>query len=81
MQTLGVSVIRACALASFRGVRWCQSSSRKDQVAFRLRIRKFAMPRPRFGFPRIWVLLRRAGWLVSVMRVRRLYRLEGLEIL
>ena len=35
--------------------------------------------RPRFGFLRIWVLLRRAGWPINKKRVRRLYRLEGLQ--
>jgi putative transposase len=29
---------------------------------------------------RIWVLLRREGWLVNRKRVRRLYRLEGLQL-
>jgi len=29
---------------------------------------------------RIWVLLRREGWLVNKKRVRRLYRLEGLQV-
>ena len=36
--------------------------------------------RPRFGFLRIWVLLRRDGWPVNKKRVRRLYRLEGLQL-
>ena len=38
------------------------------------------MARPRFGFTRIWVLLRRVGWPVNLKRVRRLYRLEGLQL-
>jgi transposase InsO family protein len=38
-----------------------------------------AHARPRFGFTRSWVLLRREGWLVNKKRVRRLYRLEGLQ--
>ncbi len=29
---------------------------------------------------RIWVLLRREGWLVDRKRVRRLYRLDGLQL-
>jgi putative transposase len=33
-----------------------------------------------FGYLRIWVLLRREGWLVNRKRVRRLYRLEGLQL-
>ena len=32
------------------------------------------------GYLRIWVLLRREGWLVNRKRVRRLYRLDGLQL-
>lgn len=38
------------------------------------------MSRPRFGFQRIRVLLRREGWKVNLKRVHRLYRLEGLQV-
>jgi putative transposase len=39
-----------------------------------------AHARPRFGFLRIWVLRRREGWHVNKKRVRRLYRLDGLQV-
>lgn len=45
-----------------------------------MRIRDLAHARPRFGYQRIWVLLRREGWLVNRKRVRRLYRLDGLQL-
>ena len=45
-----------------------------------MRICDLAHARPRFGYQRIWVLLRREGWLVNRKRVRRLYRLEGLQL-
>ena len=45
-----------------------------------MRIRDLAHARPRFGYARIWVLLRREGWRVNRKRVRRLYRLEGLQL-
>lgn len=45
-----------------------------------MRIRDFAHARPRFGSLRIWVLLRREGWRVNRKRVRRLYRLDGLQL-
>ena len=44
------------------------------------RIRELAHARPRFGFQRIHVLLCREGWRVNHKRVRRLYRLEGLQV-
>jgi putative transposase len=52
----------------------------KDQTALRFRIRDLAHARPRFGYNRIWVLLRREGWPVNRKRVRRLYRLKGLQV-
>ena len=38
------------------------------------------MRRPRFGYQRIHVMLRREGWPVNKKRVRRLYRLDGLQL-
>ena len=38
------------------------------------------MSRPRFGYERIHIVLRREGWQVNHKRVRRLYRLEGLQV-
>ena len=77
--TFGVPVIRACALAAFSRAAWYRPSRARDQTALRARIRELALARPRFGFQRIWVLLRREGWTVNLKRVRRLYRLEGLQ--
>jgi putative transposase len=45
-----------------------------------MRIRDIAHQRPRFGYLRIHVMLRREGWPVNKKRVRRLYRLEGLQL-
>jgi putative transposase len=45
-----------------------------------MRIRDIAMSRPRFGYERIHVLLRREGWHVNLKRVHRLYCLEGLQV-
>jgi len=67
-------------LAQFSRAAWYRHSHAKDQTALRLRIRELAQARPRFGFLRIWVLLRREGWPVNKKRVRRLYRLEGLQL-
>ncbi len=52
----------------------------KDQTSLRLRIPDLAHARPRFEYQRIWVLLRREEWLVNRKRVRRLYRLDGLQL-
>lgn len=71
---------RACRLAQFSRAAWYRRSRAKNQSGLRLRIRDLAHARPRFGYLRIWVLLRREGWLVNRKRVRRLYRLDGLQL-
>ena len=45
-----------------------------------MRIREIALSRPRFGYSRIHILLRREGWKVNHKRVHRLYGLEGLQV-
>ncbi len=72
--------MRACRLAQFSRAAWYRPSQARDQAALRLRIRELAHARPRFGYLRIWVLLRREGWPINRKRVRRLYRLEGLQV-
>jgi putative transposase len=67
-------------LAQFSRAAWYRKSTAKDQSALRLRIREIAHARPRFGFLRIWVMLRREGWAINRKRVRRLYRLEALQV-
>lgn len=44
------------------------------------RIREIALTRVRYGYWRIYTLLRREGWPVNHKRVYRLYKLEGLHL-
>jgi hypothetical protein len=37
----------------------------------------FAAAHPRWGYRRVWSLLRAEGWLVNRKRIERLWRLEG----
>lgn len=79
--TFQIGVRRACGLAQLSRTAWYRRPSEsRMQTVLRLRIRELAHARPRFGYLRIWVLLRREGWLVNRKRVRRLYRLEGLQL-
>ena len=75
-----MNVRRSCHLALFSPAAWYARSRARDQSALRLRIREFAHSRPRFGYPRIHVMLRREGWAVNKKRVHRWYRLEGLQL-
>ena len=78
--TFGASVVHACRLAGFSRTAWYRASRAVDQTALRMRIRELVFTRPRFGANRICVLLRREGWAVNRKRVRRLFRLEGLQV-
>jgi len=78
--TFAAGVRRACALAQFSSAAWYRPGRARDQTALRLRIREIAVARPRFGYARIWMVLRREGWSINRKRVHRLYRLEGLQV-
>lgn len=43
-------------------------------------VRELAQARPRFGYARFHVLLRREGWVVNKKRVHRIYGEEGLSV-
>lgn len=45
-----------------------------------MRIRDIAQTRMRYGYYRIYILLRREGWVVNHKRVYRLYREDGLSL-
>lgn len=72
----GASLSRACRLLDISRALYGYQSCRPDQEALRLRLRELAQSRPRYGYRRVHVLLRREGWFVNMKRVRRLYRLE-----
>ena len=55
-------------------------ATRDDQAVLRMRIREIAEARVRYGYYRIYILLRREGWTVNHQRVYRLYRKEGLSL-
>ena len=49
-------------------------SHKPDQTPLVMRIRDLAATRTRYGYFRIYILLRREGWVVNHKRVYRLYR-------
>jgi putative transposase len=55
-------------------------SRRPDDTLVRGRLKELAQERPRFGYRRLGVLLRREGHEVNLKRVLRLYREEGLKL-
>jgi putative transposase len=80
-ERFGLSQRRACRLvgAARSSVRYrCRGSD--SDAALRDRLRTLAGERPRFGYRRLHVLLRREGLVVNHKRVARLYRAEGLAV-
>jgi putative transposase len=53
---------------------------RRDDAALRDRLRQLAAERPRFGYRRLHVLLRREGVTANHKRIERVYREEGLAV-
>jgi putative transposase len=69
----------ACRLVGLALSVW-QYKSRRNDAPLLERLRALAVERPRFGYRRLHVMLRREGFLVNHKRIRRLYRLEGLAL-
>lgn len=71
----------ACTILGF----WRSTQRRKNpkkakDAALIERLRHLARERPRFGYRRLHVLLRREGWQDNHKRIYRLYRAEGLAV-
>lgn len=79
-ERFGLSWRRACRLVGLWRSTWQYQAHRPAEGALRDRLRELAEQRRRFGAPRLYVLLRREGWVVNHKRVERLYRAEGLAL-
>ncbi len=77
---LGLSERRACRIvgADRKMVRY--QSCRPSDSALRGRLRDLANVRRRFGYRRLFILLRREGEPSGINRIYRLYREEGLTV-
>jgi putative transposase len=76
-----VSGRRACRLVALSRSRWHYQPQRPLRDApVRARLRELAAARPRFGYVRLGLLLRREGLVVNLKRVYRLYREERLLV-
>ncbi len=75
-----VSERRACGLVGV-GRSTCRYVSRQPRATeLQAQLLHWAAERPRFGYRRLYVLLRREGWAVNHKRVYRLYRAAGLAV-
>ena len=76
-----ITTRRACKLVGHhRSTQYYRSSGKRDATALRQRMKELAAARPRYGYRRIFTLLRREGWKDGLERVYRLYRLDGLGL-
>jgi len=71
---------RSCGLVQIERSSYRYKSHGRDDGAIRLRVKEIAQARPRFGYLRIHILLRREGWRVNKKRVYRIYCEEGLKV-
>lgn len=75
-----IGVRRACGLLRLNRASWYYRHRRREDLVLRRRLRELAQARPRFGYLRLHVMLRREGWVVNRKRVHRIYREEGLSV-
>ena len=77
---LGLSERRACQIigADRKMIRY--KSRRAPDIALRKRLRDLANERRRFGYRRLFILLRREGEPSGINRIYRVYREEGLTV-
>lgn len=75
-----VGVRRACALVKQSRSVWYYQPRENDDAPLLRRIEEIAAARVRYGFRRIYLLLRREGWRANHKRVYRLYCQAGLNL-
>lgn len=76
----GMSERRACRIIGADRASMRYRSRRPPDAALRARLRQLAHERRRFGYRRLYVLLRREGHMVNRKRVYRLYKAERLMV-
>jgi putative transposase len=79
--TFGVSQRRACrVLGQPRSTQRQVPKPKEEEERLVRRILELVRQHPRYGYRRIWALLRREGWRVNRKRVHRLWRQQGLKV-
>jgi transposase InsO family protein len=78
---LGVSERRACAVVGQpRGTQRYEPKGARDEKPLVRRMKQLSAAHPRYGYRRVWALLRRERFRVNRKRVHRLWRREGLRV-
>jgi transposase InsO family protein len=81
-ERFGVSERRACCvLGQQRSTqRLPPKTASQEEGRLVARMLELVRKHPRYGYRRIWALLRREGWRVNRKRVHRLWRQQGLKV-
>src|SRR5207253_552042 len=80
-QAFDVSERRACrVLGQPRSTQRKRPAARDQEATLVKRIREVVGKHPRYGYRRVWALLRAEGWRVNRKRVYRLWRPQGLKV-
>ena len=77
---IGLSERRACQIVGADRTMIRYQSLRAPDIALRARLRELANERRRFGYRRLFILLRREGEPSGTNRIYRVYREEGLTV-
>lgn len=80
IRTAGISERRACRYTDFARSSQRYRARRPARTELRARLHTLAILRPRWGYRRLYLLLRREGVLANRKLVQRLYREEGLAV-
>ena len=75
-----ISARRACRVIGLQRASFAYKACGRDDTVLRQRLRELAQVRVRYGSQRLYILLRREGWMDNHKRVHRLYCLEGLNL-
>jgi putative transposase len=80
-ETFGVSQRRACrVLGQPRSTQMRQPKPNEEETRLLARMLELVRLHPRYGYRRIWALLRREGWQVNRKRIYRLWRKQGWKV-
>ena len=80
-KSLGVSQRRACLLLEQpRRTQYYQPRQRDDEGKLVQRMLELVRVHPRYGYRRIWAMLRSEGWRVNRKRIWRLWKQQGLKV-
>lgn len=80
IETAELSERQACRYTDFARSSQRYRTRRPPRTELRERLQRLAMLRPRWGYRRLYILLRREGYGVNRKLVQRLYREEGLGV-